>query len=72
MQEFLTLKEAARLLAVDPRTLDKWRCAGEGPVYRKHGRRVVYSRADLLAWSESRRRVSTADDGRGAGCGVAQ
>jgi excisionase family DNA binding protein len=72
MQEFLTLREAARLLAVDPRTLDKWRHEGAGPVYRKHGRRVVYHRADLIAWSESRRRVSTADDGSGAGCGVAK
>ncbi len=71
MNEFLTQKEAASLLAVGERTLEKWRTIGGGPPYRQHGRRIVYHRGELLAWSESRRRVSTADDGSGCGRGAA-
>ena len=67
MQEFLSQPEAARLLAVGERTLEKWRHVGGGPPYRQHGRRIVYHRGELLTWSDSRRRTSTADDGSGNG-----
>ena len=47
---FVRTAEAARLLDLSPRTLEKHRCDGTGPVYHKLGGRVVYSIADLQAW----------------------
>lgn len=52
---FLTIAEAARLLRVNPRTLDNMRWKRTGPVFRRHGGRIVYCRKELLAWSEQRR-----------------
>jgi len=49
-----------------PKTLERWRVAGGGPVFLQYGRvrgRVYYNKADLDTWLESRRRVSTSDDG---------
>lgn len=34
---------------LSPRTLEKWRVLGEGPAFRKFGRKVVYSERDLEA-----------------------
>lgn len=48
---FLTIKEAAQFLRVHHRTLDNWRWAGKGPRYRKHGKRVVYLKDDLVDYS---------------------
>jgi hypothetical protein len=58
---FLNSIEAARFLGLSPRTLDRWRWAGFGPRFRRHGGRVVYAVADLLAWSEAQARTSTRD-----------
>ena len=66
MSEFLNQREASEFLNVNPRTLEKWRHVGGGPPFRQHGRRVAYNRAELLAWSESRRRLSTSDAGTAA------
>lgn len=43
----LSTREAALYLALSPRTLEKWRTRGTGPVYARVGRRVVYRREDL-------------------------
>src|ERR1017187_10129216 len=51
---FLTGIEAAGVLGISPLTLSEWRKSGESPDYRRHGRRVIYSRDDLIAWSEAR------------------
>jgi hypothetical protein len=51
---FLTGIEAAGFLGISPLTLAEWRKSGESPDYRRHGRRVIYSRDDLIAWSEAR------------------
>lgn len=59
--EFLVLNEAAAFLRLEPRTLDNMRQRGTGPVYAKHGGRIVYRRDDLLAWSNSSRRRTTTD-----------
>ncbi len=59
---FLTTKEAARLLKLKPNTLEKMRVYGGGPIYRKHGRHVVYHIDDLMAWSNLRKKDSTADE----------
>ena len=57
---FLTLAEAAAYLRLNPRSLDNMRQRGTGPVYTKHGARILYHRDDLVAWStRSRRRTTT-------------
>ena len=45
---YLTQSEASDFLRISPRTLERWRVsAGTGPRFRRFGRRVVYSSADL-------------------------
>lgn len=44
---FLQTTEAARFLSLSPRTLEKRRCYGTGPAYRKVGGRLVYALPDL-------------------------
>jgi hypothetical protein len=61
---FLDTKAAATLLRLQPRTLDRWRWAGRGPQYRRHGGRVVYAMADLLARIGEKRGHSRSDNGR--------
>jgi Helix-turn-helix domain len=58
-QIFLSAQEAAELLRISPVTLSRWRIEGRGPEYRNFGRRVVYARADLIAWADAQRRRST-------------
>jgi hypothetical protein len=57
----LTAKEAARVLGLAPSTLAKLRLYGNGPVYCKLGRRVVYRREDLAEWLETRVARDTSD-----------
>lgn len=63
---FLTTTQAASYVGLSRRTLEKMRTTGSGPVYRKHGRYVRYHISDLDAWSETCRKTSTAEQGRGA------
>lgn len=60
---FLTTVEAATYVCLSRRTLEKMRTAGNGPIYRKHGRYVRYHIADLDAWSTARRTNSTTEYG---------
>ena len=53
--------DAAKLLGLAPSTLAKLRLTGDGPVYCKLGRRVLYRRQDLEAWLETRIARNTAD-----------
>jgi predicted site-specific integrase-resolvase len=57
----LSTVEAAKYLSLSPSTLAKLRVSGNGPVYYKPVRRVVYRREDLDAWLESRRARNTSD-----------
>jgi predicted DNA-binding transcriptional regulator AlpA len=57
----LTAGEAAKLVGLAPSTLAKLRLSGNGPLYCKLGRRVVYRRADLEAWLQSRTARDTSD-----------
>ncbi len=41
-------------VAVSEQTLNKYRCIGGGPAFRKFGRIVVYDRDDLDAWALAR------------------
>jgi hypothetical protein len=56
----------AELLQLSARTLERLRCEGGGPCYYKIGRRVLYRRADVLAWANAQRRTSTSDQGTAA------
>ncbi|CAO3425532.1 helix-turn-helix transcriptional regulator [Azospirillum doebereinerae] len=60
---FLRTPEAARLLGLSGRTLEKHRVYGTGPRYRKIGGRVVYAVDDLQAWADQGLRTSTSDPG---------
>lgn len=61
MTNLLSQREAATLLGLSPRTLERYRCTGFGPAYRKLGRRVLYASADIDAWTTSCVRTSTSD-----------
>ena len=56
---YLTTEAAARYLSLAPSTLESLRVTGGGPRFRKHGRRVLYLKADLKAWSDERAFAST-------------
>lgn len=58
---FLTQAEAARLLRVSPRTLERHRLTGTGPRFVKAGRRVLYRRSDLEVWADANTFSSTAE-----------
>ena len=45
---YVRTHEAARILGISPRTLEKYRCHGSGPTFRKLGGRVVCEERDLL------------------------
>lgn len=57
----LRTEEAARWLRLSGRTLEKHRCSGTGPSYRRLGGRVVYVLDDLQAWVDAGTRISTAN-----------
>jgi excisionase family DNA binding protein len=62
MLRLLTQGEAARLLRLSERTLERLRVSGSGPVYVKAGRLVRYREADLEEWIASRVVNSTSED----------
>lgn len=62
---YLRTPDAAVHLGLSPRTLEKHRCFGTGPVYRKLGGRIVYHLDDLDSWAELGLRRSTSDPGKG-------
>jgi hypothetical protein len=53
-RRFLDTDQAAGYLGLSPRTLEKHRVYGGGPLFRKFGRRVFYAREDLDAWADAR------------------
>ncbi|MBX9933687.1 MAG: helix-turn-helix domain-containing protein [Methylobacterium sp.] len=58
---FLTQREAAALLRVSERTLERHRLTGSGPAFVKLGRRVVYRAADLVVFAEAHTHLSTSE-----------
>ena len=57
-EAFLTTKEAAAILGLSPRTLDRYRaCTSEesGPAYYKFGGAVRYRTQDVVDWAAKRR-----------------
>ena len=61
---YVRTHEAARILGISPRTLEKYRCHGSGPTFRKLGGRVVYAVDDLQSWVQSAAKASTSDPGK--------
>jgi hypothetical protein len=58
---FLTNAEAAAILRLSPRTLERLRVQGGGPRFRKFGSRVLYCALDLENWANARTCESTSD-----------
>ena len=58
---FYSNGEAAAFLRLSPRTLEKYRVTGGGPLFRKLGRRVVYNLVDLEEWAARRICETTSD-----------
>ena len=52
---FYTTSEAAALLTLSPRTLDRYRETGKGPPYFRMGTAIRYLRSDLMEWAWARR-----------------
>ena len=46
----MTTKEAAEFLGFSEGTLENWRLQNKPPVYYKVSGKVVYDKADLIAW----------------------
>jgi predicted DNA-binding transcriptional regulator AlpA len=63
MLRLLTQREAAGLLCLSERTLERLRVSGAGPRYVKAGRLVRYREGDLEAWINSRVVASTSEAG---------
>ena len=59
--QYLNTEEAAELLKLSPRTLEKQRVTGEGPRFRKFGSRVLYAAADLQSWADARTFSNTSE-----------
>ena len=53
---FLNEREAAVVVGLSFRTLDRYRVTGGGPVFHKFGSRVLYAHYDLEAWTKGRLR----------------
>lgn len=62
---FLRTPDAATRLGLSPRTLEKHRCYGTGPIFRRLGGRIVYAIDDLDAWADLGARRSASDPGKG-------
>lgn len=60
----LTERQAAEALGISHRSLQAWRCRGEGPKFLKlNGTIVRYRAEDLDAWVADAVRNSTSDPG---------
>ncbi len=62
---YLTTDEAAKLLHISARTLERYRVTGGGPRFMKAGNskrsRVLYKQADIIAWLEGNGYESTSE-----------
>lgn len=65
-QEYQKLRfktpQAAEYLGISRSNMEKMRLRGNGPPYAKLGRLVIYDIADLDAWVNSRKRMSTIEE----------
>lgn len=61
LPKVVSARIAARFVGLSESTLAKLRLNGNGPVYLKLGRRVLYRPCDLEQWLESRTARDTSD-----------
>ncbi len=65
VETYLTTIQAALILTLSPRTLERMRVEGGGPLFYKAGpgkrSRVLYSKSDLIKWLEARSFGSTSE-----------
>ncbi|WP_417792790.1 helix-turn-helix transcriptional regulator [Terasakiella pusilla] len=61
MTKRLRVKDAATYCGLSASTLNKYRVTGQGPMFHKVGRVVLYDTADLELWLESCKRRSTSE-----------
>jgi predicted DNA-binding transcriptional regulator AlpA len=62
VEHLLNQKQAARLLGVSVRTLERHRVCGTGRRFCRIGRLVRYRQCDLEAWVAQSLRTSTAEE----------
>jgi predicted DNA-binding transcriptional regulator AlpA len=62
IETLLISREAAKLLRLSERTVERHRVAGTGPRFIRLGRAIRYRRRDLLDWIERAARDSTSDE----------
>lgn len=55
--DLLPTTEAARYIQHSPRTLIRWRGDRRGPPFIRCGRKILYRRASLDQWLQSRERI---------------
>jgi excisionase family DNA binding protein len=53
LPDVATRPEVAAYTRISVPTLARWAMEGKGPKFRRAGGRVLYMRADVLAWLES-------------------
>ena len=62
---YLTNNEAAELLKISPRTLERLRVTGTGPSFLKAGigkrSRVLYKHSEIIEWLEKNSHQSTSE-----------
>jgi excisionase family DNA binding protein len=61
LDALLTGREAAALLRLSERTMERHRTSGTGPRYIALGRSIRYRRRDLDAWIDGAARQSTSE-----------
>lgn len=62
MEGLFTQKQAARLLQLSPRTLERFRVSGRGPAFLKLGYSIRYHAEDLNHWLKRQRCLSTSQE----------
>jgi predicted DNA-binding transcriptional regulator AlpA len=53
LPEVATRREVSAFTRISVPTLARWAVEGRGPSFKKAGGRVIYRRADVLAWLEN-------------------
>jgi excisionase family DNA binding protein len=61
MQPLLTQRQAAELLCLSERTVERFRVSGMGPKFVRLGRSIRYRLSDVEAWIASRVVGSTSE-----------
>jgi predicted DNA-binding transcriptional regulator AlpA len=61
MQPLVTQRQAAEMLCLSERTLERFRVSGSGPKFVRMGKSVRYRLSDVEAWIASRVVGSTSE-----------